>query len=100
MSKKLENAYKTGLSKRIKELLPGCEVFHLDPNETQGAPDLLILGTNGRWATLEGKRNSKAPYRPNQEYYIAKHNRMAFSRMICPENEKEVLDELQRSLGS
>ena len=37
----LENKFKTGLIKDLKERFPGCMVVHLDPNEIQGIPDLL-----------------------------------------------------------
>lgn len=39
----LENKFKTGLVKELKKRFPGCKVVHLDPNEVQGHPDLLVL---------------------------------------------------------
>ena len=39
----LENKFKTGLVRELKERFPGCMVVHLDPNEIQGIPDLLVL---------------------------------------------------------
>ena len=39
----LENKFKTGLVKDLKKRFPGCMVVHLDPNEIQGIPDLLVL---------------------------------------------------------
>lgn len=93
----LENKFKTELIKEIKRRLPGSFVFHLDPNELQGAPDLLII-FNDRWAALEGKRNARASLRPNQQYYVDLFNRMSFARIIFPENKEEVLDDLERSL--
>ena len=39
----LENKFKTRLAAEIEELFPGCIVVHLDPNEIQGIPDLLVL---------------------------------------------------------
>lgn len=89
----LENKFKTKLVKTIRERLPGSFIFHLDPNELQGAPDLLILHKN-KWAALEGKRSATARKRPNQEHYVDLYNRMSFARIIFPENSKEVLDEL------
>ena len=35
----LENKFKQGLTKELKERFPGCVVVHLDPNEVQGHPD-------------------------------------------------------------
>ena len=92
----LENTFKTKLCKEIKERFPGAMIFHLDPNEMQGAPDLLILYED-KWAVLEGKKNAKASHRPNQDYYVDAMNKMSFARFIYPENKEEVLNELQRS---
>lgn len=64
----LENQFKTNLVRELKERFPGCIVLHIDPNEIQGIPDLLILYRD-RWAALEGKRSLNAPHRPNQDYY-------------------------------
>lgn len=89
----LENKFKTNLVKTIKDRLPGSLIFHLDPNELQGAPDLLVLHKD-KWAALEGKKSASASKRPNQEYYVNYFNAMSFARLIYPENAKEVLDEL------
>lgn len=95
----LENRFKTNLIKNLEDLFPGCMIFHLDPNEIQGIPDLLILYKD-KWAALEGKKNKHASLRPNQEYYVDKMNDMSFARIIYPENEEEVLDELQQAFKS
>ena len=89
----LENRFKTNLISEIKEMLPGCMVLHLDPNEIQGIPDLLILYEN-KWAVLEGKKNATASHRPNQDYYVDLMDRMSFASFIFPENKDEVLDAL------
>ena len=65
----LENQFKTNLVRELKERFPGCIVLHIDPNEIQGIPGLLILYRD-RWAALEGKRSLNAPHRPNQDYYV------------------------------
>ena len=75
----LENKFKTGLVKDLKKRFPGCMVIHLDPNEIQGIPDLLVLYRD-RWAALEGKMNE-----------------MSYASFIYPENKEEILDELERS---
>ena len=95
----LENKFKTNLIKEIKERLPGCIVLHLDPNEKQGIPDLLVL-YNDKWAALEGKKSANATHRPNQDYYVDLMNEMSFAAFVCPENRKEILDELQFALKS
>lgn len=89
----LENRFKTKLIKEIKEMFPGCMVLHLDPNEIQGIPDLLVLYQD-KWAALEGKKTSSASHRPNQEYYVDLMNDMSFAAFIYPENKDEVLEEL------
>lgn len=89
----LENRFKTSLIREIKNLFPGCMVLHLDPNEIQGIPDLLILYKN-KWAVLEGKRSARASHRPNQEYYVDLMDSMSFAAFIYPENKDEVLDAL------
>lgn len=92
----LENKFKQKLINEIESLFPGAIVIHLDPNEYQGIPDLLVLYEN-KWAALEGKENEKARHRPNQEYYVDLMNRMSFARFIFPENKEEVLYELQQT---
>lgn len=92
----LENKFKQGLMKELKERFPGCMVVHMDPNEIQGVPDLLVLhGTT--WAALEGKKSAKASHRPNQDYYVHKMNEMSFAAFIYPENKEEVLNAMERS---
>lgn len=99
MGKKLERDYQAKLIKSIKAILPGCMVLKNDPTYIQGIPDLTIL-YNNKWATLECKRSDKESHRPNQDYYVDIMDKMSFSRFICPENEKEVLNELQSALRS
>ena len=95
----LENKFKTGLVKELKERFPGCIVLHADPNEIQGIPDLLILHED-TWAALEGKKSAKASHRPNQDYYVQKMDNMSFAAFIYPENKEEILNELERSFAS
>ena len=89
----LENRFKTKLIDELEELFPGCIVVHLDPNEIQGIPDLLILFEN-KWAALEGKKSANASCRPNQEYYVNVMERMSFADFIYPENKDQVLEAL------
>ncbi len=92
--KRNESKFRSKLIKEIKMIFPGCEVFHLDPNECQGAPDLLILYF-GKYACLECKDNEHAPHRPNQDYYIKKYKLMAFASFIFPENKEDILKKLK-----
>lgn len=94
-----ENKFKTNLIKRIKEMLPGAIVVHLDPNEIQGIPDILVLYQD-KWAALEGKKTERAIHQPNQDYYVDLMNRMSFARFIFPENVDEVLYELYEAFQS
>lgn len=89
----LENGFKTKLIKELKSMLPGTIIVHLDPNEIQGIPDLLVLYED-KWAALEGKKSATASARPNQPYYVELMNGMSFARFIYPENKDEVIDEL------
>lgn len=91
---KLETDFQAKLKKELKETFPGCVVTKLDSGDIQGIPDLLVLHKK-RWATLECKKEEKAPRRPNQEYYVDKMNHMSFSRVIYPENKNDILDELK-----
>lgn len=88
-----ENRFKTKLVKELKNMFPGCIIMHMDPNEIQGIPDLLILYKN-KWAALEGKDYANAPVRPNQGYYVDLMDRMSFASFIYPDNKDKVLDEL------
>lgn len=88
-----ENRFKTKLCRELKELFPGCIIAHLDPNEIQGIPDLLILYRN-KWAVLEGKDYENAPHRPNQDYYVDLMDHMSFAAFIYPENKDEVIEAL------
>lgn len=99
MAAKVEREYQAKLIKRIKELLPGCIVMKNDPEYIQGIPDLTVLYHN-KWATLEVKREKNAKHRPNQDYYVGMMDEMSFSKFIYPENEEEVLIELQSALRS
>lgn len=94
--KTLERNFQRKLIKELKEKIPGSLIMKLDANYIQGIPDLLILYKD-KWATLECKRSANASKRPNQQYYVNLMNKMSFSRFICPENKKEIIDELQQA---
>ena len=92
----MESQFQARLIRRLKEMFPGCFVLKNDANYIQGFPDLTILYQN-KWALLECKRGSEAHKQPNQQYYIDRGNEMCFARFICPENEEEVLHDLQHA---
>lgn len=92
----LEQVFQANLIKKLKMIFPGCIVLKNDPTYTQGIPDLIILWNN-KWAALECKKSASSARQPNQEYYVGRMNSMSFCRFIFPENEEEVIHELQRS---
>lgn len=95
----LESKFQSNLIKKIKKMFTDCIVMKTDPSYIQGIPDILILYKD-KWASLECKKFAEASKRPNQEYYVSLLNKMSFSRFIYPENEKEVLNELQQAFRS
>ena len=95
----LENKFQSDLIKKIKNRFPGAMVLKNDSGYIQGIPDLTVFYKN-KWATLECKKSEKESKQPNQEYYVDKMNSMSFSRFIYPENQEEVLDELQQTFGA
>lgn len=94
-----EAKYRVELEKKLKDLFPGCHIQRNDPKDVQGIPDLTIFW-HDRYAMLEVKESASASSRPNQPYYVEKFAEMSFAAFIYPENEAEVLNELQRSFGS
>lgn len=95
----LESRFQRDLIKKIERRFPGAIVMKNDPGYRQGFPDLVILF--GRcWAVLEVKANSKAAQQPNQAYYIDTLNEMSYASFIFPENEEEVLHDLQHAFES
>lgn len=96
---KLERDFQSKLIKKLKDEFEGCVVLKNDSSYIQGIPDLLVL-FNDKWAMLECKRSSSASHRPNQEYYVDLLDKMSFSRFICPENEEEVLHDLEQAFRS
>ncbi len=93
---KTENKYQAGLIKRIKERYDGAIVLKNDSSYKQGIPDLTVLYKN-KWAALECKRCDDASKRPNQSYYISKMDDMSFARFISPDNEEDILNEMDEA---
>ena len=91
-----ESQFQARLIRKLKEMFPGCIVLKNDANYIQGFPDLTVLWKD-KWALLECKREREAHKQPNQEYYILKGDEMGFARFISPENEEEVLHDLQQA---
>jgi len=94
----LESTYQARLIKKLKVMFPGCIIQKNDPSYTQGFPDLTIF-YNDRWAALEVKASEDAPTRPNQPHYVKKLDSMSFAAFIYPENERQVLSDLQHAFN-
>jgi hypothetical protein len=95
-----ESAYQRHVDERVRAMLPGCEIFKNDPMVThQGIPDRLILWRGG-WGMLEVKTSADAPSQENQPYWVEYYNNMSFASFIYPENEEQVLRDLQSALTS
>lgn len=95
---KKESDYQAKLKQKILERLPGAMVLKNDPSGIRGIPDLTVLYKD-RWAALETKREEEeAGKRKNQRYYVSKMNEMSFARFIFPENEEDVLNEMEQAL--
>ena len=90
----LEREYQALLIRRLQDRFLGCLILKNDSSYLPGIPDLLVLYRN-RWAMLEVKAYENAPEQPNQEFYVNSLDAMSFAAFIYPENEKEVLDDLQ-----
>jgi hypothetical protein len=94
-----ERKYQAMLIRRLKFMFPGCVVLKNDSGYLQGIPDLTVLYQH-MWAMLEVKDSANAPEQANQQYYVAQLNGMSFAAFIYPENEEEVLRDLQHAFES
>lgn len=91
-----ESQYQTKVIKKLERMFPGCMILRNDPQYRQGVPDVLIL-FRSTWAALEVKLALDSEIQPNQRYYVELMDDMSFAAFICPENERDVLNELQRA---
>lgn len=102
-----EEVYQANLIRRLEHMFPGCVVVRLDPRfvdfyvegkrYSQGVADILIL-FGSRWAMLEVKAAIDAPVQPNQPYFINMFDALSYAAFISPENEEEILYDLQHAL--
>lgn len=89
-----ESRFQSRLILKIRERFPDCIILKNDANYMQGLPDLLILFRD-RWAALEVKASRRASIQPNQEHYVHTMNNMSYATFVYPENEQDVLNDLQ-----
>ena len=95
-----EGTYQRTLIIKIKKKFPDIIVLKNDPTYLQGFPDLLLLKGN-KWAALEIKKDAQAHHQPNQEHYINYCRSMgSYASFVFPQNEEEILDELERAFKS
>lgn len=93
-----ESAYQAKLIRKLKSIFPDSDILKNDANYRQGYPD-LTLRVGPMCFMLEVKAHAKAAHQPNQDYYVESINKSGgFARFIYPENEEQVLNEIQRSL--
>lgn len=93
----LENAYQAKLIKKLRSIFPGCIILKNDSSYMQGVPDLSIFYYD-RWAMLEVKASANEPTQPNQEWYVSELSKMSYAAFIYPENEEDILNDLQHAL--
>lgn len=97
-----ESNYQGKLIRKLKRLFPGCIILKNDSDYQQGIPDLVIFFGN-QYAMLEVKAHEpRGPqdFEPNQEYFIALFDEMSFGACIYPENERDVIHDLQQAFGT
>lgn len=92
-----ENKYQSYIIDQLEKMFPGCFILKNDSAYLQGVPDLLILYQD-KWAMLEIKVRKNTE--PNQEYWVEHLNQMSFAAFIEPDNEEDVLYELQRTFAA
>lgn len=96
----LERDYQRELIPRIIGRHPkgDCDVLKNNSGYRQGIPDLTVY-LPGFWAWLEVKPQRDADQEPNQEWYVRWANRFPFTfgAFIYPENEEEVLNDLEQT---
>ncbi len=94
-----ESDFQAQLIKELRHLFPGCVILKNDTDYLQGIPDLLVLYET-KWFALEVKSSENARQQQNQDYYIDLLNDMSFAAFIYPENQNEVLYDLQQAFQS
>lgn len=94
---RLESEFKPQFHSNLERLFPGCVLLKQDAEFTQGIPDTLMLFEH-MWAAFEVKRKmptSLSDFRPNQPWWLARLNEMSYAACVYPENEQEVLNDLE-----
>ena len=93
---KRESKFQGEFIKTLRRLFPDAIIVKGNADYLQGVPDILMLIGN-TWAAFECKRSRDEEYRPNQRYYVGKMHDMSYAAFVYPENEDDVLNDLQRT---
>lgn len=96
---RLESEFQARLISKIRTMFPGCYILKNDSGYIQGIPDLTIL-FGSKWAMLEVKESRNARHQPNQEHYISDLNDHSYAAFVYPENEEDILYDLQQTFSS
>ena len=91
----LEKDFQKNLVKKIEDRFPDAIVYKNEGKK--GFPDLTVLLDGPFWALLECKRAPKAAKGSLQPYWIDRGNSIGFARFINPDNEGEVLNDLEQA---
>lgn len=94
-----ESKFKKQFQSKLEERTKGIDLDFFNWQGSRSRPDMIILGTNV-WATLEFKRSKNASAQPNQDYHIDRLAKKGYARFVYPENEEEVLDDLEELFTS
>ena len=94
-----ESAFVTKFLDKIRKRYPEAIIMKNDANQIQGFPDWDIKHMD-KWVSLEFKRSKNASKQPNQAYWVDTLNKMSYASFVYPENEEEVLYEIQRVFES
>lgn len=89
----LESDLKRRFLEKLRERLVGTDI-DIYVTTSRSKPDIALLGSP-KWATLEFKKDREASHQPNQNYHVYRMNQKSYSRFVYPDNEEEILDELE-----
>lgn len=95
----LESTFKKNIKDKLLTRFPDIEIFEPDSGKKRSVPDMLIFGP-GAWAALEFKRSENSAHQPNQDRRVERLSKKGYAAFIFPENEKEILHELEELFGS
>lgn len=90
----LESTFKRNFKEKVLLLFSDLDIDFIEP-KSRSMPDLFIIAPFA-WAAIEFKRSDLSPHRPNQDYHINRLHRKGFAMFCFPENEEEVLNELEK----